>query len=979
VARVSQAAPGKAAAGKASAPTAGAKGAGASPKPGTVKPGPTTKPAAAPPKNGAPPTTQGAKPPTGVKPPTMPPAANGAGQPMPVKPAVPAPMAPTPPAKPAFPVTVFQTNSEYDPRIDLRTDLVAVHKHGAPWEEIDRTIQSWKGAGYPVHRMFFIGSDAGNVYTRGQADGTPHPGDVEMDSTGDPIRIGERPYMVPTAGWLAFLKENIRRAIDSGAEGIWPEEPLLHAAGGYSPAFKAAWEAQLKTPWVPPHESPVSFFRASRVKAELYLRAVEELARYTKEYAKEKGREVKFYLPVHSPISYANSNLIFPHAAAARLPIDGMVAQVWSGPARFPVTYEGKSEPQLFESSWMHFSYFGNLLDGIRDRTLYFLADPVEDDPRFTWPEYERWYKSVVAASVLAPRADGFEVMPWPDRIYLPSRIAQGTPAPPGYLTEILNLTNALKDLPAAGAPEWSGGTRGIGVVVLDSLMWQRGGPQGSSMRSLHGLVLPLLKRGIPVESVPGERAGDAAYLSKFKVLLLSYDMQKPLDPEVHRGLAAWVRAGGVLVVFGGEDPYTRIGEWWNAQGYPSPIDHLLKECGAQVDLTGRAPRNTGGRFREVLRAEGRPRAGENRQTITLPLGPYVTEGKPVHVRFSDLYPEDGWGAAVGRVRVLEGSRVRADFRAGSVAERPFLVEDFGSGGDASYRFADRESSFSYRFNRLGPDARLEIELRNQYRVEVAGGDDPAVALQTAAPTDASGRTVSPASLSVSSTYPVVVYPLAGAEPVYRIKGEEAAPIWWSKPAGGDRGGVLYCGLPSAFGADSAAGGELVRRLARLACEKAGIAYAEGPLVVKRGPYVVGYSLGRTVELRGYYVDLFHPELPLLENPRLPLREPGFYKEVLLISRIPTLLHCTHRVTVLEGSVAQTRLRLSGPRDTAGVVRIFPAGMSLAGVDARDPSGASVAVETHIEGRTVRIRYPQAPSGIYLNVKWIRPEARLTE
>ena len=867
------------------------------------------------------------------------------------------------------PLTSFQTNSPYDPRIDLKTDLVAVHRHGASWDEIDRTIQSWKGAGYPVHRMFFIGSDAGGIYTGGMADGTPHPGDIETDAAGNPIMIGDRPYMVPTAGWLSYLKEHIRRAIDSGADGIWPEEPLMHAASGYSPAFKTAWEQFYQAPWRDPQESPAAYFRASRLKADLYLRAVDELLRYTKSYAKEKGRDVKFILPVHSPLSYSASNLIFPHAAASRLPIDGMVAQVWTGPARIPVMYEGKSEPQFFESSWLMYSYFANLMDGVTDKPLYLLADPVEDDPKYGWADYEKWYHSVLAASLLFPQARGYEVMPWPDRIYLPGQpTAGGAAAPASYLTELSNLIGAVRELPGAPGLEWSGGTRGVGVLTLDSMMWQRGGPQGSSMRSFHGLALPLLKRGIPVEVVPAERVADNGYLNRFKVLLLSYDMQKPLGPEVNQGLAAWVRAGGTLVVMGGADPYTDIGEWWSRSGFAGPTDHLVKESGAGVEALLRTVQLGVSRFKDGLKADAPVRALENRRTYSLPLAPYQANGKPIYVRFSDLTPADGWGTWLGRVRVLEGARVRADFRAGTLAERPFLVEDQGSRAGKDHRFADGEASFLYRFNHLGPDATLELELGNQFQVSVASGDDPAANLQPVAEGFAAQR--------VPSTYPVVSYPLAGAEPLFRSGSMETAPAWVSAAGAGS---VLYCGVPAAYGADSPAGAELVRSLVRFACGRAKVEYREGPVVAKRGPYVIAHALGRTLQLKGQYVDLFNPDLPLVRDPQLPYLEPVFYKEVRLVSRIPVLLHATHRATVLEQNAARLRVKLDGPAGTRGTLRIFPAGMSMAGIDALDSSGLKLRVEARIEGRTIRVSYPQQATGLDLTIRWIRPEARLTK
>ncbi|HTE19543.1 MAG TPA: hypothetical protein VK689_14335, partial [Armatimonadota bacterium] len=552
----------------------------------------------------------------------------------------------------APPVIVLRTNGGYDARIDLKTDIVVVGRHGAPWEETDRAALSWRAAGYPIHRKFSVGSDVGALYSGGKADGRPHPDEIDRDAAGAAIMLGDRTAMVPTPGWLAYSKEQIRRAIDAGAAGVWPDEAVLNAAGGYSPAFKAAWAEAYGSPWQPPHESSANYFRASRIKADLTLRAVDELLRFTREYARQKGREVKFFLPAHSPDSYASGNLIFAHAAASRLPVDGLVAQAPTGPARSNVTYEGKTTPQVFESSWMTYSYFANLMDGLPDKSLYFMADAARDEPGSNWSDYQRSYQEVLTASLLFPQARGHEVLPRQDRVTSAAPVTPGTgsgqvvtAAPARYPAELPNLGAALRELPEAGTPQWTTGTRGIGVLTLDTMMWQRGGPQGSSLRSLHGLVLPLLKRGIPVQVVPAERVADAAFLSRFKVLLLSYDMQKPLGPEVNQGISTWVKAGGCLVLFGGEDPYNDIGEWWSRSGFHGPTEHLLSQCGAAVNVALRSVRQSGASYKEALKAEGASRALENRKVHSLPLAPYRVEGKPVYVRFTDLSPGDGWGA----------------------------------------------------------------------------------------------------------------------------------------------------------------------------------------------------------------------------------------------------------------------------------------------------------------------------------------------
>jgi len=66
-------------------------------------------------------------------------------------------------------------------------------------------------------------------------------------------------------------------------------------------------------------------------------------------------------------------------------------------------------------------------------------------------------------------------------------------------------------------------------------------------------------------------------------LLQLSYHGQKPLTPEVHAPLAAWVKAGGILVVWDDDsDPYNAVREWWNA-GDPkslTPRQQLFEALG---------------------------------------------------------------------------------------------------------------------------------------------------------------------------------------------------------------------------------------------------------------------------------------------------------------------------------------------------------------------------------------------------------------
>ena len=64
------------------------------------------------------------------------------------------------------------------------------------------------------------------------------------------------------------------------------------------------------------------------------------------------------------------------------------------------------------------------------DKKLWLLVDPVEDDPKHKWSEFAQWYKHCIAAMLLMDDVDSYEIMPWPDRIFLPGYgTGGGTPA----------------------------------------------------------------------------------------------------------------------------------------------------------------------------------------------------------------------------------------------------------------------------------------------------------------------------------------------------------------------------------------------------------------------------------------------------------------------------------------------------------------------------------------------------------------------
>src|SRR5207237_679839 len=79
-------------------------------------------------------------------------------------------------------------------------------------------------------------------------------------------------------------------------QAIWPTGLGMPVAGGYSQAFKAAWQEQYRSPWKVPAEAPAQFFAASRLRSDLTLRALDQLTQYAHDYARQKGRSCKVLL-----------------------------------------------------------------------------------------------------------------------------------------------------------------------------------------------------------------------------------------------------------------------------------------------------------------------------------------------------------------------------------------------------------------------------------------------------------------------------------------------------------------------------------------------------------------------------------------------------------------------------------------------------------------------------------------------------------
>ncbi len=483
--------------------------------------------------------------------------------------------------------TCFQTSHPYSDQADLRSDVAIVY--GLDRRLLER-IESWRTHGYRIHLM--TGAAWGNYgrYLDGSFDGGKHDDEAQTDHNGNPIMHGAGiPYFCPSESYAKFLCAGVQRALDAGVEAVHLEEPEFWVRAGYSPAFKGEWKSYYGEEWQPPESSVDAQWHSAKLKYFLYRRTLQRVFDSVQDYNRKSGRHVRCYVPTHSLLNYAHWRIVSPESSLARLDgCDGYIAQVWTGTARTPNVFRGMLRERTFETAFLEYGAMQNLVRAT-GRTVWYLNDPVEDNPRHTWDDYRRNWESTLTASLLQPEVWRYEVSPWPERVFA-GRYPKADdpsvrePIPPAYATELQTVMNALNDMKQSQV-EWDCGTHGIGLLVSDSLMFERGEPAASDphLSNVYGLALPLVMRGIPLAPVQLENVSIPGFLDSVRILLLSYHGMKPLTADVHAALADWVKRGGVLIVCDDDsDPYNRVHEWWNSGDchFATPREHLFQLLG---------------------------------------------------------------------------------------------------------------------------------------------------------------------------------------------------------------------------------------------------------------------------------------------------------------------------------------------------------------------------------------------------------------
>lgn len=493
--------------------------------------------------------------------------------------------------------TAFQTGSPWIPEIDVRSDIAIIYgANDYSNMTFQERVKSWRDRGYQTHFMSGIAWGGYEDYFLGLWDGKNHFSEGQMDVKGDTIWHGKNvPYIVPVQSFIEYFKSTIiKKVIDNGISSIYLEEPEFWARGGYSPAFKDEWKRFYGFDWRPQHESAENTYLSNKLKYQMYYNAIKQVSEYAKEYGKSKGLDVKIYIPTHSLVNYSAWRIVSPEASLASLPsVDGYIGQVWTGTSREPTYFNGIKKERVFENAFLEYGSMVSMTAPTK-RKVFLLTDPIEDQPR-DWSDYKRNYEATFTAKILYPTVGDYEVMPWPERIYTsPYKVANSNESvliPRHYSTQMQIMVNALNTMPLSSNKV--SGSQGIGVLMGNSLMFQRfpthKGFEDPAFSNFYGQTLPLVKRGIPVETVHIENLSYKASLDQIKVLIMSYSNMKPMEEKAHTYLADWVKKGGVLIYCGrDDDPYQSVMEWWNTKGnkFTTPSEHLFQLLGIQSSAT---------------------------------------------------------------------------------------------------------------------------------------------------------------------------------------------------------------------------------------------------------------------------------------------------------------------------------------------------------------------------------------------------------
>ena len=291
--------------------------------------------------------------------------------------------------------TSFQTGQPWNPLWDIRADVAMAYGIGPTLPD---RLKSYAQRGYIPEVMTGVSWGEYQDYLYGRFDGKNHEDAAQQRKNGEKISHGgDVYYMVPEEPFGRFLSKGVKEAIDAGAQAIYLEEPEFWAGTGWEPNFRKEWQALYHEPWVDPDSSPDAQYKASKLKSFLYRRALAQVFDFVKQYGQEHGgKKIPCYVATHSLLNYSSWEIVNPGSSLLDVGCDGFIAQIWTGTAREPNRYEGVKKERTFETAFLEYGAMQNLARAIPDARMWYLNDPIEDNPNHPWSSGPYWKRNLL-------------------------------------------------------------------------------------------------------------------------------------------------------------------------------------------------------------------------------------------------------------------------------------------------------------------------------------------------------------------------------------------------------------------------------------------------------------------------------------------------------------------------------------------------------------------------------------------------------
>ena len=466
--------------------------------------------------------------------------------------------------------TTFQNEQGYSAPIAIQADSVMVYEvdgvHGGKYV-------SWYNAqDYVIDYMIAVNRGGEDYFQYDEAFRDDIQKTADGSLRGHPT--GGQYYMVPTESWTQYVWEiKIKPVLEQfHPQTIVLEEPELWGNSGYSESFKREWLAFYGTEWEDPSSSAGAALKCNLLKTYLFERCLTTLA----DLIKETSPGTQLYIACHSTPSYTAWNITAGlNSYLATGKIDGLIGQTWQDTHNSHFMYNGGNITDNFTNAFIEYCSY---VDSVEGTNFYALADP-KTDSSASESECRYRYRQSIAAQLMQPEINRFEVMPWANRAFDTAEDVYRT-----VQTQILQMLNEI------GGQEitMTAGTPGITYLLSDSQSWMPSGADLtlSTTDGLYGVCAPLVRDGIPLKMKSMEHIRTASDLEGVTLLIVSFDVSVPLSEEVNAAIADWVKAGGTLLCVGGSNHYWKEDSYffWKEDG--SPIANLFRHLELDVTVT---------------------------------------------------------------------------------------------------------------------------------------------------------------------------------------------------------------------------------------------------------------------------------------------------------------------------------------------------------------------------------------------------------